>query len=671
VTPGWRKPRQRAEHTRSGVALAFRHPAMARLLSAFGLVTVAEWATVTSLSIYVFGIGGTLAVGFVGFRFVPGALSSVLFAPLVERHHGVLSRIALARTLLLAAAAAWVLAGYDPAVVIVIIAIDATVAAPYRAAQSRILPVLSREPEELAGATAGVSLMKTLGQAGGSLSGGVLAAVIDPGIVMAGGAGAMAAAALISAGLQGARQRAVSHWLAVLKDGFAAVPEVLGDRQSSALVLASVARTLVRGFWTALAVVVALRLFHLGSSGVGALQAAAGAGAVFAVPITAALIGRRRLGAPCALAFVSAGAAVSAVGIFHLGASVIAVTIGWGTAMAVADATSLSLLHRLLHSDTLSRVVGVMEALKLASEGLGALFAPALIALFGIRTALIVGGCPLPLIVLLGWRQIHRSDFAAAGRAELVRLLHAVRVLRSLDMPSLEDVAARVVRGHVDAGTDVMRQGDLGDVFYVIDQGEVEVLVGGYPVARLQRGAGFGERALLRDSPRSATVRALTDLELWALERDDFLMAITGQRPDDNADEAARPVRAYVPDVLTRPLADVLGDLSQLTGLDRDRLEQLAASATREDWQPGAVVIAEGEPADAVYVLLSGHARVTVAGEETSVLHPGDSFGEIAVLHGTPRTATVTASEPLVTSRLPAEAYLAAVTLRPSPLAGA
>jgi len=655
----------RSESARAGVLLAFRQPAMARLLSAFGLVTVGEWATVTSLSIYVFGIGGTLAVGFVGFRFVPGALSSMLFSPLVERHRGVLERIAVARTLLLGAAAAWVLAGYDPAVVIVIVAIDAAVSAPYRPAQSRILPVLSREPEELAAATAGISIMKTVGQAGGSLAGGVLAALIDPGWVMAGGAAAMAAAALVSSGLQPARQRAPSHWVAVLKDGFAAVPEVVLHGQASAIVLASVARTLVRGLWTALAVVVALSLFHLGNSGVGVLQAAAGVGAVLAIPITTVLIGRQRLGIPCAAAFIAAGLTVSSVGVFDFGNTVAAVILCWGAAMAVADATSLSLLHRLLHSDTLSRVVGVMEALKLASEGVGALLAPALVAALGLRTALIVAGAPLPLIVLAGLGQIRRSDLAAAGRSRLVRLLHRVRVLRTLDMASLEDVAARVAPTKVAAGTDVIRQGDTGDLFYVIDSGEVEVLVGGYPVARLERGSGFGERALLRDTPRTATVRALTELDLFAIGRDDFLSAITGQRPD----EAARPEQPLVHDLLDRPLGEVLEDLSQFAGVSRERLDELATRTLIERWEPGSLVIREGDVAEAVYVVLAGLGQVTVAGEPTAELHPGDAFGEIAVLHGTLRTATVSALAPLTTCRIQADDYLATATAAPKRLA--
>jgi CRP-like cAMP-binding protein len=641
---------------RSTVGLALRHRQMSRLLFAFALVTAAEWACVTSLSVYVFGIGGTLAVGLVGFRFVPGALASLFLAPLVERHRGVLARIALIRALLLAGAAAFVFAGSDLMFVIAIVAIDAVVASPYRAAQSRILPVISREPAELAGAAAGVSMMKTLGQAGGGLAGGVLAAIINPGAVIAGASVAMIAAAALAAGLQPARQRAHSGWIAELKDGIAAIPEVIRHRESSPLVLASVMRTLARGLWTALAVVVALRLFHLGSSGLGLLQGAAGVGAVIGLSITAGLIGRSRLGGPCALAFIFVGLAVSVVGLAPLGvgAGVALVIVGWGASMAVADATSLSLLHRLLHSDTLSRVVGVMEAFKLASEGVGALLAPVLVTLCGLRPALILAGLPLPVIVVLGWPQIRRSDLAAAGRSELVALLHGVRVLAGVDMVSLEDLAARAEHVEFPLGSEIVRQGDVGDLFYVIESGEVEILIGGYPAGRLHRGSGFGERALLRDTPRTATVRAITPVKLYALDRTDFLMALTGLRPDE-VEESAPPLRPPAIDVAARPLADVLSELTLLSGVRRERLEAL------EQWETGAFVIREGDEADAVYVVLSGRARVLIGDQPTAELHPGDSFGEIAVLHHTRRTGSVAATEPLRTCRIPAAEFLAAI----------
>src|SRR6516225_6111996 len=176
--------------------------------------------------------------------------------------------------------------------------------------------------------------------------------------------------------------------------------------------------------------------------------------------------------------------------------------------MALADATSLSLLARLLDRRTLGRTVGVMESLKLALEGTGALLAPALVALFGLRPALLVAGLPLPLLVLPSYRRMDRADTAAAGRGAVVRLLHRVPTLHSLDMASLEDVAACARRLHVAQGTEVLREG--------------------FGIGRLGHGSGFGERALLRSTPRSATVRALTEMALYAIDRTSFLSAVTG-----------------------------------------------------------------------------------------------------------------------------------------------
>jgi CRP-like cAMP-binding protein len=380
-------------------------------------------------------------------------------------------------------------------------------------------------------------------------------------------------------------------------------------------VLASGLRTLARGLWSALLVVVALKLLDLGSSGVGLLNAAVGVGAVAAVPMTASLIGRPRLDVPCALAFVAAGVLLVPVGVFDSVAIAIVVVAGWGAAMAVADAASLSLLHRLLDAATVSRTVGVMESLKLAAEGVGALLAPALVALLGVRGALVVAGLPLPVVVNASWPRLRRADAAAAGRGATAALLHGVPSLRSLDMASLEDVTARLHPQAVAAGADVVRQGERGDRFYVIESGEVEILLDEYPIGRLGVGGGFGERALLRGSARTATVRALRE---------------------------------------------VLGHLTLFADLDRDTLERLVDAATVERCDAGEAVVREGEDGAAFYVLLAGRAQTTIDGRVVGELHPGDSFGEIALLHAVPRTATVTALEPLTLCRLPAADFRAA-----------
>ncbi len=425
---------------RSGFREALGNPDLRRLLASFAALSFSEWAFVTALSIDAFRVAGTLAVGFVGFRFVPGALSSALLAPLVENRRRALTYLAAGRTALLGIAASAVVAGAPLALALVVVGLDAVVGAGYRPAQSRLLPGAAHTPAELTAAAAGISIVKTLAQAAGALAGGVAVELVSPGAAMAAAAAVMATAVVLTYPLDRPAGRPGSA-LATLRAGIAAIPAVLRHREAAPLVFASGLRTFIRGLWTALLVVVALRVFALGGSGVGIFNGAAGVGAALAVAITASLIGRARLGGACALAFVCAGLTLTLVGAIHVSSIAVVVICAWGAAMAIADATSLSMLHRLLDAATVSRTVGVMESLKLGAEGVGALLAPALVALFGVRPALIVAGLPLPVTIILSAGRLRQADRVAAGRSRVVGLLHGVPVLRSLDMAALEDVA--------------------------------------------------------------------------------------------------------------------------------------------------------------------------------------------------------------------------------------
>jgi CRP-like cAMP-binding protein len=84
----------------------------------------------------------------------------------------------------------------------------------------------------------------------------------------------------------------------------------------------------------------------------------------------------------------------------------------------------------------------------------------------------------------------------------------------------------------------VFRQGDAGDRFYVIRVGEVTVVPPGRPPVALGPGGYFGEIALLREVPRTATVTARTEVDLYALERDVFIAAVTGYAPSADAADA-------------------------------------------------------------------------------------------------------------------------------------
>jgi CRP-like cAMP-binding protein len=121
-----------------------------------------------------------------------------------------------------------------------------------------------------------------------------------------------------------------------------------------------------------------------------------------------------------------------------------------------------------------------------------------------------------------------------------VELLRGVPMLRTLPLPSLEQLARGLEPVAVPAGEVVFSQGDVGDRYYVVESGEVEVVGDGHVVATLGAGEGFGEIALLRSTRRTATVAARSDVRLHALRSDRFLPVVLGYTP--SAREAATGV---------------------------------------------------------------------------------------------------------------------------------
>lgn len=112
-------------------------------------------------------------------------------------------------------------------------------------------------------------------------------------------------------------------------------------------------------------------------------------------------------------------------------------------------------------------------------------------------------------------------------------------MLSLLPVPTIEHLASRLRRRRLEAGATVFEQGDPGDAFYVVAEGRADVVGDGMVVRTLGPGDGFGEIALLRDVPRTATVRAGTDLAVFELGRDTFLAAVTGYRASSDAAYAA------------------------------------------------------------------------------------------------------------------------------------
>ncbi len=617
----------------------------------------------TAFSIYAFDREGTLGVGLIGLRFLAAAISSATLAPFVEARRRVTTISAGCRAVLLAIAALMALGGVSVWALLPVVLLDAVAGACYRPAQQRLIPSLVHTPSELMRAVAGASTAKTLGQAVGGTAGGLVLTVFTPASTMAGGAAVMWLAALCVLGPGSARTSHLLDSASSLLEGIRAVPEVFGDRVIWPLVTAGILRTLVRGLWGALLVVVSLRLLHAGDTGVGLFQGAAGVGAVLAVWVTATQVGRPRLAPVCVLAFAATGLTIGVIGASVGYAMALIAICGWGLSMAVADSTSMALLHRALDPSSLLRTIGVMETLKFVAEGVGALLAPALVALFGLRLALVAAALPMPLLMVLTGGRIYAADERAEGRGRLAGLLHGVALFSGLDLASIESLASRLQPVDRLAGEDLVTQGAPGDLFYVIESGEVEVLVDGYRIGELGPGRWVGERALLRASLRTATVRALSSLRAWGLDSTDFLRAMTGYE----LEEPTNTDQVFGREPTAIPVVELLAALTAFSTSDGPALERLAKHAERVEFEPGATLFTEGEDSDAMYVLLSGHAEaVAEDGITRTAMRPGDAFGEIGVLHGRPRSRTVIADDHLVVLSLPAHEVLLAATGRES-----
>jgi signal-transduction protein with cAMP-binding, CBS, and nucleotidyltransferase domain len=158
----------------------------------------------------------------------------------------------------------------------------------------------------------------------------------------------------------------------------------------------------------------------------------------------------------------------------------------------------------------------------------GSILVPAVVAINGAKATLVAIGALLAVVALAPLGRLRALERVTQAPSAEVALLRRSPLFESLGAPELEALAGALVRLPLAAGMAAVREGDLGNRFYLIERGALDVSIGGVQVAALGPGDGFGEIALLRDLPRTATVTARTDATVHALERGPFLEAVTG-----------------------------------------------------------------------------------------------------------------------------------------------
>jgi MFS family permease len=490
-----------------------------------------EFLFLSAMTVYAFDQSGAAGVGLVGFlRVLPATLALPWLGALADR----VSRrrlLVLACTLRAVTAAGAAVAVDHAVVVYVLLTLSTVCHAAYRPVLAALFPTLCTTPEELAGVNAVRAVLDGVAALAGPLIAAALLAAADAAAafaavgILAGVAGALAAGLRYESVRPAAGPAGRAGVGSDVVDGFR---ELRRRRRALDVIVLGGAQCLVRGALTVLAVVVAVEVTDLGRPGVGLLWAAFGIGGFAAAMASIGAAGSARLGTLFGAGIALWGAPLVLVGVLADGSVAIGAFVVVGAANALVDVTGFTLLQRLVPDRTLARVLALTEAAFSLALAVGSLAVPFVLSALGDTGALVLAGCVLPVAVLARWAGLRAIDADIGVRRDRIVLLRRVRMLRPLPVPVIEGLALRLGRSRVPAGADVFREGDPGDLFYVVESGAVAVLDGGRQVRRLGPGEAFGEIALLRAVPRTATVRALEDTELATLGGPDFVSAVSG-----------------------------------------------------------------------------------------------------------------------------------------------
>jgi MFS family permease len=267
------------------------------------------------------------------------------------------------------------------------------------------------------------------------------------------------------------------------------------------------------------------RVLHGSADQVGYLTAAIGIGGLLGA-FAALTLKARRLAGPLGLALVLWGLPIALIAPRPdvVAAALLLAIVG--AANSVEDVAVLTLLQRIIPDQVLTRALGVFWGIAMGAVAVGSIVAPLIVKGIGPRPALIAVGSILPLLTLASYRRLRELDRAVAPAPEL-ELIERVPMFAPLSIAGKERVAASLLRISVPEGEVVIRAGEVGDRFYIVGDGALDIDLGAtHVVAR--EGDYFGEIALMRDVPRTATVTAITESELFTLDRDAFLAAVSG-----------------------------------------------------------------------------------------------------------------------------------------------
>jgi len=533
--------------TGQSLATVFRNPSLRRLNLAFAGSAIGDWAYATAILVWAYGVGGVTAVGIWGtVRLVLMTVATPFASTLVDRFPRktvmVASDLTRAGLVLVGAVLIWLDA---PALTVFVLAtLAALVGTPFRPAVAALLPKLVTKPEELTASNGTLSTLESLAFFAGPAIGGVLLTVTDvPVVVVFNGLTFLWSAALVSRihlpGDSTDRTEAesddtdVTESVGFLAESTAGFREIWQHPDLRLVSLVYCAQTVVAGASMVFTIAIAVEATSFGADGVGYLNSMLGVGAIVGGFIAIARASSQRLATDFGVGVLLWAMPLLLIAVWPQAWAAFLAMLVIGVANPVVDVNASTILQRLAPDEVLGRVFGALEAVLIGSMALGSILMPLMITMIGLHWSLALLAIVIVALVLPSMVRLRRLDVSLRA-PEGLELLRQLALFAPLELKSLELVARRLVRVEVPAGDVVIREGDEGDRFYVIESGRAAASYQGELLRSMGPGEPFGEIALLRDVPRTATVTAEEPMVVLALDRQHFLDAVTGNSEVNN-----------------------------------------------------------------------------------------------------------------------------------------
>lgn len=662
------------------------------------LLDLAQYTSGMVIWLYVFARGGTEAISLL---VVTGSGTVVLLAApmssLADRHgRGRIAAIgALLRALALLAIALSIAADWPVWTTLALAGLEGAVYSVGAPALRALAPTLVRSPTELSSANLLISLGLALAIFLGPLVGGLAYQWTGAAPVVVVVATVYALSYLRLARFE---QEAPSveapppdtrSQRGRIAEALAGLRTAVSDDRIRLTLLVFCGYSFAVGILDVVLIVIAHDVLHQSSGGTGALYSAFGVGGLVA-GVGIGQLTRARLARVFGSAVVLWAVPLGALALVAQPVLALACSLAAGIAGTVAQAAGDTVLQRATPDHLMSRVLGAYESLTGIAYMLAALVPAILIASLGARAVLALGVATAPLVVICCWGRLRRLDRDLDVDHERLTLVAGIPWLRTASLSEQDRVAALLEQQSVPAGKVIVYQGETGNHFYILRAGAARVLVDRRVVQHLRPGDWFGEIALLSDIPRTGTVQATEPTALLSLSEDDFHHALAGAGAGGRGESRtlgltslrssgdmvwpargvsrSATIAAGATTERSADRIDVLRQLPLLSHLPSSALERLDSASSTAHRGPGETIFAEGDPPGDAYLIWEGRIQILQRGRPRRITGPGEVIGELAALHGTPRSATAVTLDQTVVLTLPREGLLAELTPRPSVL---